>query len=104
MQIYSLLALYEDDIAYQAKLRLGQLYSAGSRVVSGDLLVRDRPRFSRSTGHGQSGICLQYFQDYLAKNPDSSAAPAIKRWLYENEEGIEEPRFEALIQSQLKTN
>ncbi|KAF1082497.1 MAG: hypothetical protein GQF41_1218 [Candidatus Rifleibacterium amylolyticum] len=107
MQIYSLLALYEDDIAYQAKLRLGQLYSGrGHESFPGDLLVRDRPRFSRVyRAMANQEFAYSYFQDYLAKNPDSSAAPAVKRWLYENEEGIRRAReFEALIQSQLKTN
>ncbi|PKL49600.1 MAG: hypothetical protein CVV42_06355 [Candidatus Riflebacteria bacterium HGW-Riflebacteria-2] len=106
LQIYSLLALYEDEIAYQAKLRLGQLYSGkGHESFPGDLLVRDRPRFSRVyRAMANQEFAYSYFQDYLAKMPDSLAAPAIKRWLYENEEGIRKAReFEALIQSQLKT-
>jgi tetratricopeptide (TPR) repeat protein len=107
MQIYSLLALYEDDISYQARLRLGQLYSGkGHESFPGDLLVKDRPRFSRVyRAMSNQEFAYSYFQDYLAKMPDSSAAPAIKRWLYENEEGIRRAReFEALIQSQLQTN
>ncbi len=107
LQIYSVLALYEDEIAYRAKLRLGQLYSGrGHESFPGDLLVRDRPRFSRVyRAMANQEFAYSYFQDYLAKMPDSSAAPAIKRWLYENEEGIRRAReFEALIQIQLKTN
>jgi len=107
MQIYSLLALYEDEVAYRAKLRLGQLYSGrGHESFPGNLLVRDRPRFSRVyRAMANQEFAYSYFQDYLAKMPDSTDAPAIKRWLYENEEGIRRAReFEALIQSQLKTN
>ncbi|MBU1106447.1 MAG: tetratricopeptide repeat protein [Candidatus Riflebacteria bacterium] len=107
MLIYSRLALYKDDIAYKAKLRLGQLYSGkGHESFPGNLLVRDRPRFSRVyRAMINQEFAYSYFQDFLAKMPDSPEAPEVKRWIYENEEGVRRAReFEALIQSQLKTN
>ena len=107
LRIYSLLALYEDDIAYRAKLRLGQLYSGkGHESFPGNLLVKDRPRFSRVyRAMINQEFAYSYFQDFLAKRPDAPEAPAVKQWIYENEEGVRRAReFEALIQSQLKTN
>jgi len=94
IQIYSLLALYEDEIAYRAKLRLGQLYSGkGHESFPGDLLVRERPRFSRVyRAMFNQEFAYSYFQDYLAKMPDAPAAQAVKSWIYENEEGVRRAR------------
>lgn len=104
-RIYSLLAMYEDDTAYRAKLRLGQLYAnMGHETFPGNLLLADRPNFDRvyRTIDDQE-LAFTYFQDFIAKRPDAPEATSVRSWLDENEATLRNAReFDAFVQSQFK--
>ncbi len=105
-KIYSLLALYEDETSYRARLRLGQLYGGiGHETFPGALLVAERPRYSRTYSSMQDQeLAFFYLSAFLAKNPQAPEAREVKRWLDENEELLLRAReFDALVQSQFKT-
>ncbi len=105
-RIYSLLAMYEDDIAYRAKLRLGQLYGGiGHETFPGNLLVTDRPNYLRTySSMNDQELAYSHLSAYLTKYPDSPEAPNVRRWLDENEESLLKAReFDSLVQSQFKT-
>ncbi len=105
-RIYSLLAMYEDEIAYRAKLRLGQLYGGmGHETFPGSLLVMDRPNYLRIySSMNDQELAYSHLSAYLTKNPDSPEAQNVRRWLDENEESLRKAReFDSLVQSQFKT-
>ncbi|MDD3147933.1 MAG: tetratricopeptide repeat protein [Candidatus Riflebacteria bacterium] len=105
-KIYSLLALYEDDIAYRAKLRLGQLYGGiGHQTFPGNLLVADRPNYTRTYGSlNDQELAFTHFSAFVSKSPESPEAQTARRWLDENEEALRKAReFDAFVQSQFKT-
>lgn len=105
-RIYSFLALYEDDIAYRAKLRLGQLYGGiGHETFPGNLLVADRPNYLRIySSMNDQELAFTHLSAFLAKKPDAPEAQGARRWLDENEEALRNAReFDAFVQSQFKT-
>lgn len=104
-RIYSLLAMYEDETAYRAKLRLGQLYAGmGHETFPGSLLIADRPHFDRVyRAIDDPELAFSYLQDFVSKRPDSPEAQAARSWLDENEETLRNAReFDAFVQSQFK--
>lgn len=105
-RIYSLLAMYEDDIAYRAKLRLGQLYGGiGHETFPGNLLVADRPNYIRTySSMNDQELAYAHLSAFVAKRPDAPEAQGARRWLDENEETLRNAReFDAFVQSQFKT-
>lgn len=105
-RIYSLLAMYEDDIAYRAKLRLGQLYGGiGHETFPGNLLVADRPNYIRTySSMNDQELAYAHFSAFVAKRPDAPEAQGARHWLDENEETLRNAReFDAFVQSQFKT-
>jgi len=105
-RIYSLLAMYEDDIAYRAKLRLGQLYGGiGHETFPGNLLVADRPNYIRTySSMNDQELAYAHLSAFVAKRPDAPEAQSARRWLDENEETLRNAReFDAFVQSQFKT-
>ncbi|HOI88959.1 MAG TPA: tetratricopeptide repeat protein [Candidatus Rifleibacterium sp.] len=105
-RIYSLLAMYEDDIAYRAKLRLGQLYGGiGHETFPGNLLVADRPNYIRTySSMNDQELAYAHLSAFVAKRPEAPEAQGARRWLDENEETLRNAReFDAFVQSQFKT-
>lgn len=99
---YTWLAMYDDEISIKAKIRLGQLYAGeGHKSFPGDLLVKNRPHYAENYRRLENyKLAFRYFQEVMDKNPDTKEVTAIKFWLNENEERIEEAtQFESLIQS-----
>lgn len=106
-KIYSVLAMYQDDIAYRARLRLGQLYAGiGHETFPGNLLVVDRPEFLRLyKSMFNQELAFTYLQEFLEKKADSPEAKSAKQWLDENEEAVRSAReFDAFVQSQFSSN
>lgn len=106
-KIYSLLAMYEDETGFRAKLRIGQLYAGiGHETFPGKILVMDRPRFNRVyQSMFDQEMAFFYLQAFLEKRADAPEAISVRRWLDENEEAVRSAReFDALIQSQFSSN
>ncbi len=104
--IYNQLAMYEDDMAYRAKLRLGQLYAGmGHETFPGNLLVADRPNYLRTySSMSDQELAYAHLSAFIAKKPDAPEAQGARRWLDENEETLRHAReFDAFVQSQFKT-
>ncbi|HNX74933.1 MAG TPA: tetratricopeptide repeat protein [Candidatus Rifleibacterium sp.] len=105
-RIYSLLALYEDDIAYRARLRLGQIYGGiGHETFPGNLLIIDRPYYQRVySSINDQELAYSHLSAFLAKKPDAPEAQSVRQWLDANEDSLRKAReFDALVQSQFKT-
>lgn len=106
-KIYSLLAMYQDDISYRARFRLGQLYAGiGHETFPGNLLVIDRPEFIRLyQSMFNQEMAFTYLQEFLEKRAGSPEAKSAKQWLDENEEAVRSAReFDAFVQSQFSSN
>lgn len=106
-KIYSLLAMYEDEVAYKARLRIGQMYAGiGHQTFPGNQLVVERPRFIRVyQSMFDQEMAFFYLQSFLDKRADAPEAVSVRRWLDENEEAVRSAReFDALIQSQFSSN
>ncbi|GAB4277716.1 MAG: hypothetical protein Kow0029_20620 [Candidatus Rifleibacteriota bacterium] len=104
-KIYTWLAMYDDEISYRARVRLGQLYSGkGHETFPGNLLVKNRPAYVANYRSLENyKLAYAYYQQVLDKNPDFREINDIKAWLNENEEKISAAiQFDSLIQSHFR--
>lgn len=92
---YTLIAMYQDEYAYKAKLRLGQIFSGrGHETFPGNVLIERRPRFRETYAQlVEPELAYNYFLEYLDKYPDSPQAELPNQWIRANEHAVREAKL-----------
>lgn len=102
---YTQLSFFNDETAWKAKLRLGQLYSGeGHKTFPGSLVFKVWPniegKYKRMLNRR---LAYYYYIEVIAKDKTIKEANEINHWIEENEDKVKQAiEFDRSIQNQFK--